>query len=355
MIQSQEHKEDLIKLAKKLLYSRMSFPKDEKGEPTETYLEYLSLMYNPTVSKLIQHLPVFPKMMSLVKFAKEVNMDKHELEKILEDVVKRGFVIRLGKSYSQSMPLFVYDIPFVLKENYENEDAKQFAELSRKFYFNDEYYKIWQTSRKGIPRMRVLTVSEEVETGHEILPIEEIYSIIDRNTDFAVIPCPCRNRMEIEGIRECNYTVNNCIMLGANAKALREFNDPVVKFPTKEEVKDIVRNAGEEGLVHCTDNTAYHTSILCNCCECCCGILRGLTKLDNPRAVAKANFISSINKELCIACGTCVERCKFKAITIEDHARVNQNRCVGCGLCAVTCPEDAITMKRIEREMIPTT
>ena len=355
MIESQEHKDDLIKLAKKLLYSRQSFAKDEKGEPTETYLEYLSLMYNPEVAKLIQHLPVFPKMTSIVKFAKEANKDKKELEAKLEEAVKKGFVIRLGKSYSQSMPLFVYDLPFVLKENYDGEDAKKFAELSRKFYTEDKYYKTWQTSMKGVPRMRVLTVSEEIEPGHQIVPIEEIYSIIDRINDFGIIPCPCRKRMDVEGIRECNYTVHNCIMLGPNAKALQEFDDPVIKFPTREEVKKIVREAGEEGLVHCTDNTAYNTTILCNCCECCCGMLRGLTKLDNPRAIAKANFISNIDRELCVGCETCVGRCKFHAITVNDVAEVNTDRCVGCGLCAVTCPQEAITMKRLEREQIPDT
>jgi ferredoxin len=353
MIESQEYKDDLIKLAKKLTYSRQSFAKDDKGEPTETYLEYLSLMYNPEIAKLILHLPVFPKMMSLVKFAREVNIDKKELAAKLEEAAKRGFIIKLGKSYSQPMPLFVYDLPFILKENYDREDVIKFAELSRKFYTDDKYYKTWQTSRKGVPRLRVLTVTEEIEPGHEIVPIEEVYSIIDRSNDFAVIPCPCRKRKDIEGIRECKYTVHNCIMLGANAKALEEFDDPVVKLPTKEEVKRIVREAGEEGLVHCTDNTAYNTMIICNCCECCCGMLRGLTEFDNPRAVAKANFISTIDQELCIGCETCVNRCKFGAITVNDVAEVNSDKCVGCGLCAVTCPEDAITMKRFEREEIP--
>jgi len=355
MIESQEHKEDLIKLAKKLLYSRMSFPMDENGEPTETYLEYLSLIYDPETAKLVIHLPVFPKMMSIVKFAKEVNMDKNELMAKLEERVKRGFVIKLGKNYAQLHPLFVYDIPFILKASYDHEDAIKLAQLSRKFFIEDEYYKTWETSKKGIPRMRVLTVSEEVEDTKEILPLEEVYSIIDRWNDFAIIPCPCRKRKDVEGIRECKdkYSLYNCILIGPNAKAMYEMGDPVVKFPTKEEVKKIVREAAEEGLVHCTDNTAYNTTIICNCCECCCGMLRGLTRFDNPRAIAKANFISNINSEICVGCKTCVGRCKFNAITVNDVAKVNIKKCVGCGLCAVTCPQSAITMKRLEREIIP--
>jgi len=78
-----------------------------------------------------------------------------------------------------------------------------------------------------------------------------------------------------------------------------------------------------------------------------------LTRLDNPRAIAKANYISTVDKELCAACGTCIERCKFDAITVNERAYIKTGKCVGCGLCAVTCPNDAITMERLERELIP--
>jgi len=68
-------------------------------------------------------------------------------------------------------------------------------------------------------------------------------------------------------------------------------------------------------------------------------MLKGLTRLDNPRAIARANFISKVDEELCVACGTCLERCKFEAITINGKAEINPDKCIGCGLCAVTCPE----------------
>ena len=133
-----------------------------------------------------------------------------------------------------------------------------------------------------------------------------------------------------------------------------EIGDPGVKSITKEEAKKITREAAELGLVHMTDNNAEDSHILCACCECCCGNLAGLIRFrDNPRAIARANYVSSINEDLCAACGTCVERCKFDAINVEDYAHVDSDKCVGCGLCAVTCPEEAITIKWYEREIIP--
>ncbi|MFX1379774.1 MAG: 4Fe-4S binding protein [Promethearchaeota archaeon] len=357
MIVSNKHKEDLIKIAKKLEKKSQSFPKDENGEPTETYLEYLSLMYDPEVAELVIPLPVFPETISIVRLAKLTRLDKNTITKKLEIPAKRGFIIKLGRSYAQLMPLFVYDIPFILKINYDDhkDETKKAAYLSRKFFTEEGYYKIWQNSKKGVPRFRVLTVSEQVKPSREIIPIEEVYSIIDKWDDFAIIPCPCRNRAEIEGIRECKgkYPIHNCILFGPNAKAVLEMGDPIIKSASKNEIIEITKTAAELGLVHCTDNRAENCTILCACCECCCGMLRGLTKLDNPRAIAKANFISYIVIENCLACGTCVERCKFGAITINKYADVDSEQCVGCGLCAVTCSNNAIIMKRFEREEIP--
>ncbi|MHA1241640.1 MAG: hypothetical protein ACTSQU_12790 [Promethearchaeota archaeon] len=70
MIASEEYKEDLIKIAKKLERSSQSYPKDENGEPTGTYLEYLSLMYNPKIAEIVKELPVFPGTMSIVTLIK---------------------------------------------------------------------------------------------------------------------------------------------------------------------------------------------------------------------------------------------------------------------------------------------
>jgi len=355
MIVNEEHKANLIRLAKEYKYSMQSYPADENDEPKEAYLEYLSLMYEPEIVKLILEFPIMPKMISIKKVANTLNMDKDNLIKKLETHVKRGFIAKVGNRYARPSPLQIHDLPFILQENLDREDVIKFAQLSRE-YFEDGYYKTWETSRKGTPRTRVLTVSEKVEPGHQIMPMEEVYRIIDKQTDFIVVPCPCRQRKEVEGIRKCKdkYPIHNCIIFGAFAKGMLEIGDLAVKSITKEEVKRITREAAELGLVHMTDNSADDSHILCACCECCCGNLAGLIRFrDNPRAIARANYISSVDPDLCASCGTCMERCKFDAITIEDHAQVNPDKCVGCGLCAITCPEDAITMKRYERELIP--
>jgi len=354
MISSDAHRVALLHIANKLSKVQQGVPKNANGDPTGTYLMYLSLIYDEEAAEVVQHLEVFPKAVTANALAKKLNRDKKEITNILEALAEKYFLMKAG-GYSIPTPLMIYDAPFILKRNVEREDIKEFAQLSHKFFEEEGYYKSWETSYKGTPRTRILTVSEEIEDKRSIVPIEEVYNIIEKNESFALIPCPCRRRADIEGIRKCSYPIYNCILLGPSAEALLGLGDPETKRISKEEVIKIVKEASEMGLVHTTDNYALQSNIICNCCEDCCGLLAGLTRvgLKNPKAIAKANYIATVNPDKCAACGTCIDRCKFNAMTLEAIATVNEERCMGCGLCAVTCPNDAIIMKRIEREPIP--
>lgn len=49
----------------------------------------------------------------------------------------------------------------------------------------------------------------------------------------------------------------------------------------------------------------------------------------------------------CTGCATCVEVCKFDAVSIGDSgvAVVDRALCQGCGLCAKKCPQHIITVR----------
>ncbi|MHA1299614.1 MAG: ATP-binding protein [Candidatus Helarchaeota archaeon] len=353
---SEGYREALTAIAKKLSKSSMSIPKDKNGEPTETYIEYLSLLYTPEEAEVVKELEVFPKNYSLNKISKRTGRDKKEIMDILDPLGEKGFIFKMGKTYAIPVPLEIFDLPFMIKEHYTSSNAKKLAELSKKFFEDENYYKIWETTEDGIPRTRILTVSEKIEPGHEIIPLEEVYNIIDQNTSFALVPCPCRNRTEVLGERKCKnrYPIHSCVLLGAFAEKIIAMGDPVARRASKVEVKRLTESASKMGLVHTTDNF-LRSNILCHCCECCCVMLAGLTRpgLNNPRAIAKANYIAVVDEERCTACELCLTRCKFGAIIIENISKINEDKCMGCGLCAVTCPNNAIKMRRLEREEMP--
>ena len=48
----------------------------------------------------------------------------------------------------------------------------------------------------------------------------------------------------------------------------------------------------------------------------------------------------------CLGLGTCVAKCPFGAIEIEDGvAKVDDEKCVGCGVCESVCPKGLISLK----------
>ena len=120
----------------------------------------------------------------------------------------------------------------------------------------------------------------------------------------------------------------------------------------REEAERIMREAAEAGLVHSTMNLTGDTYHFCNCCPCCCGLLRGLIEFEAPNLVATSNFWAAIDPDTCQACGVCAdERCPVGAIAeADDHYQVDSERCLGCGVCVITCPTESITLVRKPEE-----
>jgi len=56
--------------------------------------------------------------------------------------------------------------------------------------------------------------------------------------------------------------------------------------------------------------------------------------------------VAVIDREMCTACGTCAEVCRFEAIISGNGAyAVDGIGCEGCGACAYACPVEAIEMQ----------
>ena len=60
--------------------------------------------------------------------------------------------------------------------------------------------------------------------------------------------------------------------------------------------------------------------------------------------MSKVKRKAVVDKEYCVACGTCVKACPLKIINIEQgvFAKINYEKCVGCGKCSKSCPASVI-------------
>ena len=180
-----------------------------------------------------------------------------------------------------------------------------------------------------------------------ILPYDDVKKIIFEAKHFRVRGCICRVQQDLLGTRKCDFPIENCLMLSHIERP------PQPDDIRREQALELLDETEEAGLVHTASNTIHGLSYVCNCCGCCCGILRGINDWGVESSIARANYLARIDDSKCTGCGVCVERCQVGAILEADgRYTVNGERCIGCGLCVSTCPGEAIELERKRDEDI---
>lgn len=66
--------------------------------------------------------------------------------------------------------------------------------------------------------------------------------------------------------------------------------------------------------------------------------------------MSKTKRKAIIDKNYCVACGTCVKVCPLQIIIIDQGicADIDYEKCIGCGKCSKVCPASIIKIKKIE-------
>jgi electron transport complex protein RnfB len=241
-------------------------------------------------------------------------------------------------------------MPFIVGF-YEEQLPRMDAELATLF----EQY-IQETHGAGIvcdePAIhRVVPVGEAIPVNLEIFPYERATELLENAKSWGVRDCICRLQQKLIG-KGCDRPIENCLVFAPIEGAFD--HSQVDRAITKEEALQILREAEESGLVHTTGNYRDQHHYICNCCTCCCGILRSVAEFGVSTTVVRSDFHAVVDAELCIGCGDCLERCEFEALSMpDDVCVVDYSRCVGCGLCATVCPTGALYLERRPEGEIP--
>ena len=237
--------------------------------------------------------------------------------------------------------------------------GKRGAELYQQFFIEEKYYKRYESSDEGTSLTRIVPIEKAINKDQSVISnAEEIHRILENcMPPIVATDCPCRNRTETLGIRECSgsYPIKeSCFQVGPFGRYFLDRGEG--RELTLEEAHEKVDELAKLGLIFTTENVEQPThQIICCCCECCCSLLRGMTRFEdkNENCTAKSNYVSKVKEETCKGCELCVDRCVFGAITLEGKkAHVIPEKCYGCGSCAVTCPTGAIKLYREERSEI---
>ena len=190
------------------------------------------------------------------------------------------------------------------------------------------------------PAIHRVVPAQKAVKSEQILPYDDVKAILLRSKSFTLRDCICREQQKLMG-HECSFPLRTCLSFSENESPTRKSSI------SKEEALAFLDESEELGLVHTVSNVMKGIGYVCNCCGCCCGLLRGITDFGIENSVAFANYLAYINPEECTGCGTCVDRCQVHAIREDNGVSVvDRAKCIGCGLCVTGCPSGAARLEK---------
>lgn len=280
-------------------------------------------------------------MESVEVIAKRIGLSSEDAEARLEKMAKRGLLW----SCKEGDKLFFRLAPFVVGI-YESQREGMDHELA---HLVEEY--LADGGAVGImkpqPALHRVVPAQKAIKSEWILPYDDVKAILLSSKTFRLSDCICRVQQDHIG-RRCDFPLRTCLSFSSVERQPSE--DDI----SKEKALAFLDKAEEMGLVHTVSNVMKGLGYVCNCCGCCCGILRGITDWGIENSVAYANYYAAIDANECLGCGICRKRCQVHAI-LEDGgvSVVDRERCIGCGLCVTGCPNGVARLeKKPESEIV---
>jgi ferredoxin len=320
------------RLARQLDAIPNGFPPTESGAD----LRLLQKLFTPEEAALAAHMTSHRE--PAASIAARAGLEPQAALALLKAMARRE-LIRVGREDGQ---LTFGLMPFVVGF-YEGQLARMDRELAELFeaYFRETMGGIAQW---GPAVHRVIPVEEAVSAGIEFYAYERASALLESAQAWAVRDCICRLQQKLLG-KGCDRPLESCIAFGPvpgmfdGVQAMRPIS--------KKEALQILLEAEDAGLVHSPGNYRDGHFYICNCCSCCCAVLRTVAEFGVPTAIARADFVAVADSEICAACGECVSRCQFSALSLsEGFCQVDAARCVGCGLCVTVCEPGALRLER---------
>lgn len=333
----------------------------------ENLIELLKMLIN---KDQVNFLLNFRRPVNFEQIKEKSGLDEEVLKETLQSLMNIGLLTGIP---SRTTGIMVYRLvaflpgllEFTLMKGESGPKQKKIAELWERIFedtteMTQNNYDIVVNAFKNAPAIdHVIPIGEELEISEDtFIPNEEIKNILKKFDTFSVSHCYCRHQKELLG-GHCmlNAPLQNCLSFGRTARFVIDHG--FAKEITRNETLKILKEAEDLGLVH----KAFHINgdpeleelAICNCCDCCCQNFGNFYRGAAPTSTVSSH-IALIDKQLCIACGTCQDTCPVSAPTLEEnYYNIDIEKCLGCGVCVQQCPEQAIKLQKTElrRVFIP--
>lgn len=326
---------------------------------TKEVLEMLRIIFTKEEAEfLAQFASPYQDPETIDQIVEKTGNPRERVQNIVDRLVSRGLLFRFtskseGKVYHSLMPMIPGIFEFYFSSGGDSDEKRKAGRLFEEYYINGGGLETGASNypwARVMPIEKTITVNKQISSGHMILPFEKMSEFIKTSRKIAVINCACRTK------KKCDHPLETCLIFDYFAEYMVEKGSG--RYLSVEQALGLLEETEKAGLVHSTINTQTRPQFVCNCCTCSCVILRGLSELHNPRAIAKSNFLPVRDEEQCIKCKKCVDICPLKANLFHgshdkepERILFSKEKCIGCGLCAYHCPSDAVKLVKVKDEV----
>jgi Pyruvate/2-oxoacid:ferredoxin oxidoreductase delta subunit len=330
---------------------------------TKETVELLRILFTEEEAEFLSHFTApYQNPETLRQIVERAGKPKKEVEIIVNRLISKGLLFKYTrakdkKTYYTLLPMAPGIFEFYFSSGSVSDEKRKVAKLMEKAYLGGYGMEVGASDypwARVIPIEKTIVVDKKISADLMIMPYEKLSEFIKTSRKVAVINCACRTK------KTCDHPLETCLVFDYSADFMVERG--FGRYLTIAEALALLDKCEKAGLVHSTLNSQTKPTFICNCCTCACLILRGLSELHNPRAIAKANFLPVRDDALCSKCKRCIDICPMKAHVYHaphdnqpERILFLEERCIGCGLCAYHCPKKAIKMVKTKNQVPETT
>jgi len=330
------------------------------GAPdSPVFMQILKMLFSPAEADLARQIPT--RFTSLRRLSKKTKIPLEELDEKITDLARRGFVIDFCQGEKRYVSLAPVVIGFFEYTFMRTRDGLPIAELAKLFdvYMDqdDRFARSVFQQETQLGRSLIREEALDPEDFTEVLDWERASHVIKSASAIAVSLCACRHKESHLG-KACDAPLEICLSLNLGAESL--VRNGIGRMITVNEGMKLLEQAKEKGLAQTGDNVKKDLTYMCNCCGCCCGMMKAIRRFDIKKAIMTSNWLMRIESSKCKGCGKCVKLCPIGAITLNIIERDGKKRglaecdevlCLGCGVCYSACKSGAVKFKARENRV----
>jgi len=331
-------------------------------------LKILQILFSREDAGLARKLPF--QLTPLDRLSRRLGIAEKQLGEKMDAMARRGLVFDVehqGRRYFALAPIVIGLFEFTFMRAGHDVPMAELGRLFDEYFTGDERFPR-SIFRKDTQIGRSLVREEALprDDHTEILDWERASHVVQSASAIGVSRCACRRKAGHVG-NACDAPQQVCLSFNFAADSL--IRNGMADRITAGEAMDVLAECQQAGLAQTGDNVQRKVTFICNCCGCCCEMMRAVRSYNIRNAIVTSNWIMEIDTAKCQGCGKCVKACPIDAIRLEappqpaaeqQDGRKKRQRavrdealCLGCGVCCSACESGAIAMRPRPRRVLP--